>query len=187
MKKIFDYLSQYKKFFLFAIFIGIILSVVFLISKNKKTTSVIPQTSIASWNGLIPGTSSEKTVIDKLGPPEKQAGSLLYFKSKSPARKHEVIINNSTADFFKEIVAVSEKRTSEEITSVYGSTQQVLYGPDAVNGYYLFVYPDHGIAYLGNPITKSMLEVWYFSPLTLDQFITKWATGYSKQMPRSGF
>ena len=63
----------------------------------------------------------------------------------------------------------------------------MLYGPDSVNGYYLFVYPTGGIAYLGNPITKSLLEIWRFIPTDINTLINNWAQNYSIEQPPAKF
>lgn len=93
-----------------------------------------------------------------------------------------LLILKKTARFFKEIITSSENKTPRDLINVYGDTQNILYGNDAINGIFLYVYPDKGIAYLGNKSSNTLFEIWYFEPTTMDTFITNWASGYSKQI-----
>jgi hypothetical protein len=162
-----------------------IISIVFivaLVSKNNSLPQPTTSASItASWNGLTPGVSSQEDVTNKLGKPKVVDGNTFSFNSQNPNNDNQVVFEKGTANFFKEYVVPSEKRTSDEITSKYGVAQNILYGPDSVNGFYLFVYPSNGIAYIGSPNTKDVLEIWYFKPTTIDDFINQWGSGYSQQ------
>jgi hypothetical protein len=155
---------------------------VFSVKKGAPPPAPTPSTlTTASWNTLTPGVSSQQDVINKLGKPKSTNGRTLSFGSQNPNIDNQVFIENGVASFFKEIVSPTEKITSDKITSEYGTAQNVLYGPDSASGFYLFVYPANGVAYLGNPNTKDVIEIWYFKPTTIDDFINKRASGYSQQ------
>lgn len=175
-------LKNKKTIILIALAALCIISIIFIVSSaNKNTTHPqnTPQTSaIASWNDLIPGVSSQENVVNELGQPKAVDGNTLLFNSKSVTKDNQVVIEGGTAVFFKVDIAPTEKRTSDEIASKYGVAQKTLYGPDSVNGFYLFVYPSNGIAYVGNPNTKDITEIWYFKPTTINDFMDKWAEDY---------
>lgn len=82
--------------------------------------------------------------------------------------------------FIKEIVTTKDGKTADDITSQYGTAPHFLYGPASVNGFNLYVYPDKGIAYVGHVAEPVILEVWYFQPISLEEFQRRWAPNYSK-------
>ena len=139
-----------------------------------------------SYRNLVPGVSSRSDVIEKMGNPVDQAAKgeeiLLSFKSTSPTRTHEAIVDSgNTLSFIKEIVSVNDDKHIADITSQHGEAPHPLYGPHSINGFDLFVYPDKGLAYIGNPYGTqgTILEIWYFPPTTIENFKSTWAPGYS--------
>jgi hypothetical protein len=177
-----------KIIFLFVAFVVLIAGyVVYRLMTKPKTTTSPPTTTNkqqGAYNDLLPGESALSDVEKALGKPlsEQEINNLqkLEFKSVSETRNNEAIIKDQKLAFFKEMVY--SNKTAEDITKQYGVTDNILYGPDAYNGYNLYVYPENGIAYLGNPVTRDLLEIWYFSPTTLDDFKQNWAADYSDEL-----
>jgi hypothetical protein len=186
-------LLKNKKRLVLILLVGLsIISILFIFTSTNKKEPVLPAATpstsgIASWGKLTPGTSSQQDVIDVLGKPKNTEGDTLSFKSASSTRDTVVVIKNGTAELLKEVVSYSEKRNTEEITSKYGVAPNILYGQYSVNGDYLFVYPTNGIAYLGNPVTGSLMEIWYFVPVDINTFLSKWGQGYSTKPPKGTF
>lgn len=162
------------------ILVGVI---VFFFARSKKavpTPTGLP-TSGASYKSLTPGVSSKEDAIKLLGTPLNSSTSdTLDFKSNNPNLPNQVDTSNDKVSLIKEIVTVSDKKTTTDITGQYGIAPSVLYGPDSVNGFNLYVYPDKGIAYIGHIKEPIVLEIWYFQPTTLENFISKWAPNYSE-------
>lgn len=184
-----NYLRNHK---LLTLLVLAAIVIVIILAINQKrgvpTPKSTPLPSAQEWNGITPGVSTQQDVINQLGQPRSESSGILLYESKSPTRDNQVVIQNGTAVLIKEIVAFTENRTIDEITSKYGTADNVLYGDGAVNGNYLFVYLSKGIAYLGNPDTKSLQEIWYFPPVSsVDGFISKWAQGYSKEQSGGQF
>lgn len=160
---------------------------IFLFGIPKKASNTSLKPGQAVWNGLIPGSSTKEDVISKLGQPvfETRNGSTTTddYKSTSPTRNHQVIYNGDQSAFMKEIVSVNDTTTLTDLQKLYGQPEATLYGADAQNGYNLYVYLSKGVAYLGNPVSDTLLEIWYFPPTDLQTFISKWGTGYSTTIP----
>jgi len=139
-----------------------------------------PQQSV--WKGIVPGTSTEEEVKQKLGTPKSEGENLLEFESTSPTRNHTVSLEESVVGLIKEVVSYRDTTKVSDLRAQYGETSDVLYGPDAENGYYLFVYSEKGVAYLGNPATETLLEIWYFPATTFEDFVNRWAASYSRTL-----
>lgn len=164
------------------LFLVIILAFLFL----PKNTDV-PQNNTQSYNSILPGQTTKEEVLNKLGTPVEQKtigqSELLTFDSEKTERDDEYYFQNGTAGLIKEIIPPEDTRKADELRQIHGNANLVLYGEDAVAGFYLFVYPSRGIAYIGNPNFGNLLEIWYFTPTTEAEFITNWAQGYSKTQP----
>jgi hypothetical protein len=97
-------------------------------------------------------------------------------------------LSGETVGLIREPVAYTENRNVNEIKSKYGDADKVLFGEESVNGNHLFVYLEKGIAYIGNPDTGTLTEIWRFSPVpNIDTFIETWAQNYSEERPTGNF
>ena len=176
--------------FTFFILLSLI-SIIFIIisaQKNKNPAPIAtPPSEASQWGQITPGQSTEADVTKILGKAKSINGTTQSYNSANSTRDNQVVYRNGIVDFSKETISYTEGKTTDEITAKYGVAQNMLYGQDSVNGFYLFVYPSDGIAYLGNPVTKSLLEIWHFTPTDIDTFITKWGEGYSKTPPKGTF
>lgn len=165
----------------FIFFIFILLLMIYLIQKPKKEGSKTEKQQ-ATFDNIIPGISNKKDLVDKLGDPIKSATSSAYpdeFKSTSSIRNTLAFYDNEQVVFIKEVVTLKDNKMTDQIIEKYGAPPYKLYGPDSSSGYYLFVYPDIGIAYLGHQESGIILEIWYFQKTTLTDFISKYAKDYS--------
>ncbi|MCX6706058.1 MAG: hypothetical protein NTV24_03055 [Candidatus Woesebacteria bacterium] len=186
------HLGQKTKYLLVGLLLLSVISVVFVFSSTKPKTNnnATPQPSqikTIDWSKLTPGESTTKDVTDVLGNPIIQKENVYFFKSSTSVANNEAVIENGTAQFFKEIVTLSDKKTVDTITSKYGLAPNTLYGSNSINGFDLYVYPDKGVAYLGNSITRDLLEIWHFTPTDIDTFLNKWGQGYSVKPPKPTF
>lgn len=145
------------------------------------------QTVIPSYNSITPGVSTKEQVIEKLGTPltQKENGDseLLTFNSDKTERPDEYYFQNGLNKLVKEIIPYDDERKIEEIRIKYGNADMVLYGEGSIGGFYLFVYLNRGVAYIGNPTSGNLLELWYFTPRSESEFLRSWAQGYSKTQP----
>lgn len=160
-----------------------ILSLLFIftqVSNNKKPSAEPKNLTQANYGSITPGVSTVNDVTSKLGKPINTDPNSLEYKSLSPNRNNQININQGTVSLVKEIVTLKDTKKISDITNAYGLAQKILYGPDAAAGFYLFVYPQNGIAYVGHPESGLLLEIWYFSPTDLAGFKANYAKGYSE-------
>ena len=187
MNKIRELLKNKKIILLVVIVILILFALLFIYLRKKNTNNKVPSSTTGiSWNTLVPGKSTKDEVIQKLGTPinekidnEKTTST---FQSSSQTRNNEAIFINNSTGFLKEIVTLSDNKTTKGLINQYGQPTSTLYGADSYNGYDLYVYPDKGLAFLGNLETGSLLEIWYFIPTIIDSFISQWANNYTKEL-----
>lgn len=153
-------------------------------SKKEPLSPIGP-----SYNSLTPGESTKEQIIGKLGEPvgETKIGiyDVLQFDSPTTERPDEVYFEEGQTKLIKEIITYKSERKIENIKETYGNASLVLYGEDAPFGFYLFVYPEAGIAYIGNQNSGDLLEVWYFTPVASQEFIKNWGQGYSTAQPEN--
>jgi len=55
-----------------------------------------------------------------------------------------------------------------------------LYGPDSVNGFLTYVWLKQGLAVVANNQSGIILETWYFSSMTNDEFLKEAGKNLSK-------
>lgn len=183
-KKIFN-----KKFLFFPLILLSLIAIVFIISKindSSSGTRNIP-TSLSfsnqiDYQKILPGVSSKTDVISLLGAPLTEEENTIEYKSSSPNFNHQITFDQEKVSFVKEIVTLKEKssKKAQDIIKASGEPKNMLYGPDAEAGFYLFVYPEDGVAYIGHPESGMLLEIWHFPPTDIESFINKYAQDYSE-------
>lgn len=191
MNIITDFIKN-KKIFVSIVIIIIVglLSVLYLIGKrninqNKNIPDNIALSPAQNWNKITPGKSTKEDVIKEFGDPISSTEDLLTYKSSSPARDNQITIQNNQVDLIKQMITSADKISTKSLTQKYGISSDMLYGPESPNGINLFVYANKGVAYLGNPLTEDVIEVWYFPPTILKDFKSKYAQGYSSTLSPS--
>lgn len=140
----------------------------------------------ASYKNITPGVSSEADLIKALGNPIKTttvgAQKTDEYNSTSPTRRHTITIQNGNVVLIKEIVSSNDTTTSSSITTVYGTAPDILYSHVPDDPFKLYVYPANGIAYLGHS-DGTLLEIWYFKPTTIEDFVNLWGQDYQITQP----
>lgn len=173
--------SKTKILILIIIVVLFAISVFLYVKRKPKSPSQdeIPSAG-ADFETLIPGISQKNEAIEKLGEPLNDINSdTLKFESNNPNLPTQVVAEDQTIIFIKEIITAEDNKTSEEIISKYGVAPYTLFGSDSVNGFNLYAYPEKGLAYLGHIKEPIVLEIWYFQPTSFNNFKQKWASDYS--------
>jgi hypothetical protein len=166
-----------------------ILSLLYIFSHLSSKQEVLTppkNTTQATYDSIIPGVSTKEDVINKFGKPINTDPALLEFRSLSPNRNNQVEISQDKVSLVKEIITLKDTRRTTDVINSYGVAQKILYGPYSDTGFYLFVYPTNGIAYIGHPESGLLLEIWYFPPTNIPDFIANYAEGYSESFQESG-
>lgn len=188
MRKIFEYISKRRIIvvILLIAFGGILGLAAVAMDKNSQRQEDLSKKVIAKWDELEPGKSTNSEVENKLGKTINNSADrpVKEYASTSPTAPHKAIYEDEKVMFLKETVTLSDNKSIADLITLYGQAPYILYGDLAINGYYLFVYSDIGVAYVGNSVADVLWEVWYFEPVnSIDEFIAKWATNYSKILP----
>ncbi|KKS96218.1 MAG: hypothetical protein UV71_C0001G0092 [Microgenomates group bacterium GW2011_GWC1_43_13] len=182
--------TKYKKiliplFLISVISIGYIILVSLPKGNLQKKTSSIPKTG-ASYNDLTPGVSTIDDVQKTLGTPVKEtqndAVTLLEYESSNPNFNNEFNLRSGVLYFVKQQVTESDKISITNINEKYGSYEYVLYGPLSTSSFNLYVYPNKGVAYVGNQYSGIVFEIWYFPPTTIEDFKTQYASDYTETL-----
>jgi hypothetical protein len=183
----YKFISFFKKYWIF-IFISLagILYVASLLIKTPEEdkTSAIDKT--ASFESLTPGISNKGDVNTLLGKPLSSTTSGLFetseYKSSVEMVPNVGYFINDKLSLLKRVVPAKEDEKSSSIISIYGTATNILFSKTANSTFDLYVYPSNGIAYLGHS-DGTLLEVWYFQPTTIKDFIEKYGQDYSTNKP----
>lgn len=175
----------------FIIISGIVIAIIivfFVFMKiNESNIKPSPTPGAASWTGILPGKTTTNDATKILGTPIASSGNVLDFQSKSPTENNKITSENGKVVFIRHVIAKGDNTSTTQITDLYGAAPIRLYGPDSNGGEDLYVYPDKGVAYLANQPKEYVFEIWYFEPMSVNDFIQKWAPNYSSNPNNSGF
>jgi len=143
----------------------------------------------ASWRGVVPGLTSPEQVFALLGQPAatsvEPSGTTYFFSSANQYWKNEVRAREATVAFVKEYVFPPADTSLLSTIRRFNVSPTRLFGPDSVAGRDLFVSPERGVALFANGEKDKLYEVWYFPPVSLEQFLQfPEASGYSRQRPQ---
>ena len=173
-----------KKFFI----LGVIslISIVFILFKTSSTKQVTTKPTpfstnkIADFKSIVPNQTSLDRINELLGYPveTRKDGDFTIneYRSTNKYRNHTIEIKKGLATFIRQEIISGEQKTSD-IQKIYGLAPYMLYSQAASATFNLFVYPNNGIAYLGHK-DGTILEIWYFSPTTIEDFINNYGDGY---------
>jgi hypothetical protein len=168
-----------KKAFLIIMVIGVV-AIATIAYFYRQRPAPVTQTERPSFNSISAGISTVSQVINKFGEPINVGGEgLLEYKSKNPNINNSFIEKDGKIVFIREVITEADNITPDSLIQKYGGPEYVLYGPASVNGFNLYVSPKIGFAYLGHVKDPIVLEIWYLEPMSLDDFISKWAPEYS--------
>ena len=182
MKRFINYLKERKFFVVFTL---VVLSATFFFhSETVRIEQERNKTGI-KYKNITPGLTDKDSVIKELGEPASKVSkdnesALWSYNTKSANRKNEVVYEKDTVVFVKEIITLEDKINYNTLTQNHGEPEYKLNGPGSYNGFYLYAYVSKGIAFIANPVSGTVIEIWYFPPTTLDTFLNTWAVGYTE-------
>jgi hypothetical protein len=150
---------------------------------NPTASPSSTPSGIADYLSIIPGKSNLDDAHKSLGSSLKQTEidglTIVDFASSSKYRNNQVFVQNEVVVLIKEIVTSADKKYSQDITSHFGTAPYKLYEQAPQSAFDLYVFPDNGIAYLGGKDGKTVLEIWYFEPTTIENFLSRWGKGFA--------
>lgn len=161
-----------KKYWL--IIVLAILAVFAIVLKILLPKQVAPLENI--WQEIQPGRSDQKQLEKFLGTPlraDETNGEVIYYypyTEQNWPTKIRVDQQNNKVKFIEAYFPPPEQ-DFEYFINKFGNADKVLFGPHAQAGFSVFVYLQRGVAIVANPQSNLVLEAWYFTPTTLNQFI----------------
>jgi hypothetical protein len=154
-------------------------------STRPETSFPLPSSSSSQgekYQGLIPGVSTFNEVVKFLGDPARTTTDgqtqTVEYKSSLPTQNNLLVFQNQKLALVKEIVTEKDQKNISDFVSKFGETKDILYGPGSSSGFNLYVYSEHGLAYLGNLEGQAVFEIWYFPPTDFSTFKQTYASGY---------
>lgn len=185
-----NFLKRNKLILILAVIVIVIIIAKTFFKTTEKTTSsseltitpppiivptIIPQTN---WQKIIPGKTSKNDLEQILGKPLKTKNedniTYSFYQSNSKNWPAEITISklNNTITFVKDYLP---KTKYTEFLQKFGNPElKNLYGLHSQNGFLTFVWPQNGIAVIANENLDEVIEVWYFSQTTKDEFLATW-------------
>lgn len=149
---------------------------------STQTTKPLPSSEVGGNlkpNSIVPGISTEEEVTQELGQPTIIEGGVSQFKSNHPVFNNQATFSEEgELVFFKEIITFKKEREMSDITNTFGKPPYELFGESSSFGDNLFVYPEQGIAFVGNTLGETLTEVWYFKPTNIADFMNTWGEGW---------
>lgn len=181
-------LNPIRKYWLlvFLAFLATVLLVIKLFFGAKPeapTTTTVPQ---ATWKGVTPGRSTPADVYKTLGEPKSTAdnNSRLFYLREGGGPPHEVFLQENTVGLIKER---SLAGNLADFKKRYGAPEGEFFGPNKGVGYKMYVWAKNGVAVNAHQLDGGIFEVWYFSPTTLQQFLSTWGKDLTIEETHQGY
>lgn len=168
--------SKLVKSELTLIIIGLISALIFAFAIYSFSQKPKPQTQPqqASWQNIYAGTTSERELTSTLGPPNKKdtANDLqtYYYPTENEYRPNTVEIKENKVSIIKEQITPNQSINLSEFSAKYGPSENTLYGHygTIAPGYF---WSRHGLLVFAGQNEGNVLEIWYFAPTTLGNFL----------------
>lgn len=164
-----NFIKAEKYLIIFAI-LAIFFFILFLASRFPA------KTGSAYKDRIYPGKTTKNQVQSKLGTPEKTGGvngaeSYLY-QTTNQFRKDQVEFSGDLVSVVKEQVIANEKGKLADYFKKYGKEESILYGPHLTFAPGSF-WGKSGLIVFANQNDGTIIEIWYFEPQTLEEFLAK--------------
>jgi len=186
-------IKKYKKPILFIILTMIIVALGLLTRQTRTVNDAANATPAPTpvveaqgeWGRL-------GDIVTKLGEPlnrksDRVKNGVYYYESGNANKKTQVVFRDNVAVMMKEIISSKDTRTAVSITKTLGDEELILYGELSELGYHLYAYPSKGVAYVGDKQSGSLMEIWYFSPMSKEEFDQSLARDYSTAPELDGY
>lgn len=157
---------------------GVLIFIPRIFEGEKPKDTEVSQKAVV-WRGIVLGKTTQSEAVGLLGKPVSEEKGILEFRSESETRNNRLYLTNDIIVLVKEIIPFNSPKKASDIKKEFGGEELVLSGPESPNGFNLYAYPTKGTAYIGNPQTGSLLEIWYFIPTQPATFTSDLAKSYS--------
>lgn len=165
----------------FLLFLGTLsITLIILATISFSKTKNVEAPPGTPWqNNIYAGKTIKEELQSKLGAPlkiEEKEGRILYFySSTNQYRPHQVELSNDTVSLIKEQVIENEKGRLDDYIQKYGQPEAEVFGPHGIFA------PGHfwgkaGLLVFANNFDGAIVEIWYFAPTTLNNFLQEHPT-----------
>lgn len=171
--------ASIKKHWIF-ILVGVIaltfLPSFFVGKKTQPTPSPTPiGTSSTFYQDIRPGITSESQLSQILGTPLNKTPevnkTILDFPSDYPSNPHQAVTRKGQTILFIEKVSLDKNQALSEYISRYGQPDTIKYAKEIGPKYSLHIFLKHGLAVAAHDIDEKVVEIWYFQPQNLKDFL----------------
>lgn len=132
--------------------------------------------TVNTWNGIEPGVSSLQSLVSAMGAPvsstQNRTTTTYSYPSDNQYWKNEVDVENNSVAFIRARIFPPSDTSLKSLTSKLKEKPTQLYGPDHQSGTLLYLYPSSGVAYVANSFRDTVYQVWYFTPTTVNGFLS---------------
>lgn len=128
-----------------------------------------------SWRGIVPGETQELELKSKLGEPEnvsKQGSQTVFSFGSETGPAERIISENNTVGIIK--THYFEGRSLDSFLEENGKPDGEFWGEYKTVGFKTYVFLKNGIALVANPNSGIVVQVWYFKPTTMTEFLSRW-------------
>lgn len=135
-----------------------------------------------SWKGVVPGQTQEPELKNSLGEPENvsRGGTQTIFSFKSASGPPDrVILENNTVGIIK--THYFEGRSLDSFLEEYGKPDGEFWGEYNTVGFKTYVFLKNGIALVANPNGGVVVQIWYFKPTAMVEFLSRWGQELSTE------
>lgn len=165
----------------------IVIAAIMAISLVAAIYFLTPKTKSYFWFGLVPGVSTQEEINRKFGNPlsseTTDSQTNLKYSSSNQYRPHTLVVENGKLELVKEQVIGNERGSLQNYVDKYGKPEYEGYGPFAEASFKTYVFPESGLAIVASPNDGTIMEIWYFTPTTLENFRNNFGDEINNEPP----
>lgn len=128
----------------------------------------------SNWKNIYPGITPLSEIESKLGKPSKTKmlqNEIVYsYPSENKNWPDQVFVSKEN----NQIVLIKTyfpKENYDYFTNRYGQSDKEMFGPHSQAGFSTFIFSNEGLAIVAEKKSKKVLEVWYFRPADIENFL----------------
>lgn len=187
MNRIFSFFKKYWLAILAIILFASLLSLYLLLPKKEVPSIIKKPENIKLYKDSIKPGQSVNDLINILGDPtatsEQDQYRVLEYPSLFSKYTSKVYTSEETIELIREPVKYEEKRKIDIYLEQLGEPISKLYDEKLGSSFVGYIYPEEGLAVFAHKIDGIIIEIWYFKPTDLKNFIATWGQDLTEKPP----